>query len=188
MIGTFGRAPASLAGKAAHRQAKSLTNLRSPLWSAIGRSRAYRSSYPMKTLIVATILAGSLVTGAEGASDDTNSLEGEWIYESVETQGMPPKKSELFKTAEIKGRKLVFIGAGNLEFTFEIDRNKKPKTIDLLAKDADGNPVRYLGIYELKGDTLRLCHNRSADRTERPSAYDTEKEPISVLVLRRSKK
>jgi uncharacterized protein (TIGR03067 family) len=46
---------------------------------------------------------------------------------------------------------------GKGKFRIVIDPSQKPKTIDRLIKRPDGKDIKSEGLYELDGDTLKIC-------------------------------
>jgi uncharacterized protein (TIGR03067 family) len=71
-----------------------------------------------------------------------------------------------------------------LEVKFTLDPSKNPRRIDLGTE-----PTQYPGIYELKGDTLKICYNERP-RGERPTVFGSMANSPSdvLLVLEREKK
>jgi uncharacterized protein (TIGR03067 family) len=62
----------------------------------------------------------------------------------------------------------------------KIDATKNPKTIDLEITAGEYKGVVYLGIYELDGDTLRICF-ALPDRAERPTEFSASKGTVRAL-------
>jgi uncharacterized protein (TIGR03067 family) len=68
-----------------------------------------------------------------------------------------------------------------LEWTVtRIDPTKKPKTIDLEVTFGSHEGQVYRGIYELDGDTLRVCLGQP-ERAERPTGFSARKGSNSAL-------
>ena len=68
-----------------------------------------------------------------------------------------------------------------LEWTVKkIDTTKKPKTIDLEVTSGSYKGQVYRGIYELDGDTLRVCLAQP-ERVERPTEFSAGKGSGSAL-------
>jgi uncharacterized protein (TIGR03067 family) len=85
----------------------------------------------------------------------------------------------------ISGTKLTYIThPGEFPGTLKLDATQKPAMIDV-AFEKD-HPTLY-GIYEEKGDTLRICFSSKAK--ERPKAFDDAKKgsPYMLWVLKRVK-
>jgi uncharacterized protein (TIGR03067 family) len=66
------------------------------------------------------------------------------------------------------------------EGTFTIDQTKQPKTIDIRISDKE----KALGIYELDGDTLKLCMIEDRDGNARPTEF-AGKDKAILLVFKR---
>jgi uncharacterized protein (TIGR03067 family) len=150
----------------------------------------------MNTRLVSLILVGLAVAvvAADKADDDLASFKGNWKVSDSLAGGngkalMPFSKSG--KTADavqVAGDKVTFLlGKDKLgEFSVKLDPSKSPATIDFIQ---DGKTT-YSGIYELKGDTLRLC---ILEGKERPTDITGKKESAKVgvtvvaLTLQRAK-
>jgi RNA polymerase sigma factor (sigma-70 family) len=101
-------------------------------------------------------------------ASDLERLQGTWWLEPDEARGKPVPKEGAKKadTMTINGDQMIE-PAGDFEITttFRIDPNKSPKTIDLLSvarEDFNGVlkeriTILQRGIYELRGDTLKIC-------------------------------
>jgi RNA polymerase sigma factor (sigma-70 family) len=121
----------------------------------------------------------------EKPKSDKDKLQGKWVPESVEERGK--KISE----EEIKEKNFVMVfegdkvtlpmkdGAKEVEYT--LAPTKKPKEIDLAV---EGKTPK--GIYELEGDTLKLCFNTDPDG-DRPTKFATTDTNNVLMVLKRKK-
>jgi uncharacterized protein (TIGR03067 family) len=120
------------------------------------------------SLTVAILLAGiSQPTAAhdtkeEAVMKDMKMLTGTWTVVSAERDG---KK---LTDEQIKGISLTIEGTGKtsvrrgdqllFEGTLAIDPTKKPKTMDSTqTSDGENKGKTTLSIYEVEGDTLKLC-------------------------------
>jgi uncharacterized protein (TIGR03067 family) len=61
-----------------------------------------------------------------------------------------------------------------------IDATKNPRSIDIEVTAGPHKGVIYRGIYELDGDTLRICF-ALPERTERPTEFSARKGSICAL-------
>jgi uncharacterized protein (TIGR03067 family) len=137
-------------------------------------------------------LAAALMVAAGGpkkdvSREDAKRFQGTWAVVSVEVNGKP---GETFAgTMKVVGGKYTFYskkGKKQEEMHYRLDATRNPKTIDFTRESnpykpgnrGDGNRSAaspYLsrpymqGIYELKGDTLRLCLR--APHKGRPRAF-----------------
>lgn len=138
----------------------------------------------MRTLAVMSCVL--VLVAAAGAQDDANKkelekLQGTWSVVRVERGGKErdPKESKDMKIV-FKADKLIIQAPGKeMELTIKIDATKKPKTIDWKQGDQT-----LLGIYELQGDTLRICGSPDERPTEFATKADTK---IGLIVLKRDK-
>jgi uncharacterized protein (TIGR03067 family) len=106
--------------------------------------------------------------GATGTlADDKGELEkevrifqGTWTFESSETGGKAIPADELKgivvtfegdKHTVKKGDEVIQVG------TQKLDPSKSPKTIDVTMTEGPNKGAVMLGIYEIDGDTLRVC-------------------------------
>jgi RNA polymerase sigma factor (sigma-70 family) len=107
--------------------------------------------------------APALATLAQDkAKSDKDKLQGTWVSMRGERQGVD------FEEAQLKNWVVVFEddrfirdGGERAEGTYKIDPDKKPKEIDLVFSGHT-----FLGIYELKGDTLKLVFRLEKRPTE----------------------
>jgi uncharacterized protein (TIGR03067 family) len=139
------------------------------------------------TVLVCGIVAAAAVA-ADEPGDDLAALKGDWKVAQALQGGsgafLKPfsKGGKAADAVQVEGDKLRFLlGKDKLsEFSVKLDPSKSPPTIDLVSgKDT------YLGIYELKGDTLRLCF---VEGKERPTDIKgTKYNSVVALTLKRSK-
>ena len=112
------------------------------------------------------------------ASADTQALQGTWEVVSAESNGEPPPRE-----MRIVGAKFVFSGdvlqflGGQVSFT--LDDADTPGQIDL------GHDKQQLGIYELHGDTLKLCIGPSDDRPKQFGSKPRTNHSFFLLKRRR---
>jgi uncharacterized protein (TIGR03067 family) len=85
-----------------------------------------------------------------------------------------------------EGDTITFTGGKAVTGKYSIDRSKKPMTLDITL-EKDGKKTTTLAIYEVKNDTLRICHflgQRAA--TERPKEFVADKQTV-LGILKRDK-
>lgn len=125
----------------------------------------------MRTAIVLLILLNGL------AAEPPKGLEGEWTVTDVLGDSHAKKLKENVKKVSIAGETLT---AGR-ESKYTADAAKS--TIDMTI---DAGPIselgKYLGVYELKGDELKL--HFAMPGKERPSGF-TAKDGSFVIVLKK---
>jgi uncharacterized protein (TIGR03067 family) len=132
------------------------------------------------------LLVLGLLTGADDAKPDPNKkdleqMQGTWHAVAMETNGTRGGADEVKKfTLSVKkdGLTIKVNGEDHVSAKLVLTVNKKPKELDLVQETG---PV-YKGIYEVDGDTLKLCFNLSSDDdAERPKEFKAEEDSHSAL-------
>jgi uncharacterized protein (TIGR03067 family) len=120
-------------------------------------------------------------------------LEGTWVMTAVEFDGNAPLPQDVTTDARrecvISGNKYTDGQVGDLskkqrlEGFFRIDPSKKPKTLDYSPTQAFKPGETYPEIYELDGDTLKICGagKEKMKPEDRPQEFKTG--PKSGLVI-----
>jgi uncharacterized protein (TIGR03067 family) len=139
---------------------------------------------------LACFLTVALVTSAFAADEKTKTdqemIQGTWEVVSAESNG---------KAADFVGMKFVFTkdlwkmhkdGQDAIAVEYKLDPTKKPKAIDTSHELDPGKPIVQLGIYELKGDMLKLSLEAAA--RGRPEKFETKPGGTATsFVLKRAK-
>jgi uncharacterized protein (TIGR03067 family) len=127
-----------------------------------------------------------LVTSQARADDkeDKDKLQGEWLSLKRESAGKSPiltSDSPSYHKFKFEGDKVNYTcGKADDEGTFAIDSSKQPKTIDWTASTS----ALMEGIYELDGDTLKMCFGNP---NERPTDFKSKGDMV-VFTYKRVKK
>ena len=129
-------------------------------------------------------------------------LKGTWNIDSQQwgDKSLPKELMKGYKFV-FDGNKLTWEGAigmmsrmgkvtatdGAYPCEITIDPAKEPKQIDILMKNEKGERT-FLGIYEIKGDTLKVCYFHLKNG-RRPTEFSTNDDSrIAYIVLSRAKK
>lgn len=119
-------------------------------------------------LAMAVLIAAMGIAAAHAQS--TAKLEGAWIVVSADREG---KKAD-----DLKGHRLTFDAntfrvelEGRLLFkgTFTIDPAARPARVDFHHTEGELTGTRWLGVYRLRGDTLRIADNAVNPSRPRPT-------------------
>lgn len=116
-------------------------------------------------------VAASLTAFAADPPDDAKAVQGSWLPVKAELAGQPMPEAVL-KTISLKlenGRYEVLVGALPDKGTYTIDSTTKPKSMTITGTEGPNNGKTYPAIYELKGDTLRICYDLSG--AKRPTEF-----------------
>jgi uncharacterized protein (TIGR03067 family) len=138
-----------------------------------------------RTLVGLVITFGFL--GIANAQDDAkkelDKFQGKWKAEKLIFGGQEAPAEAAAKFAiTCKGDEFIPVDSPTDVATIKVDPSAKPKTIDLTEK----NKKVSLGIYELDGDTMKLCFAEPG--TERPKAFESAKDSkVIYVVLKREK-
>jgi uncharacterized protein (TIGR03067 family) len=131
----------------------------------------------MKRLIGVLLLAGAaLAARADDKMDDElKKLEGTWTMVSAEYDGMKVDGDQAKKSKLVvkDGKWTVYVNDKvSTVATFTIDPSKKVKTVDMTGTMGGDKGKKYLAIYQLDGDDLKLC---IGDTKTRPKTFDGKK-------------
>jgi uncharacterized protein (TIGR03067 family) len=146
-------------------------------------------------LLCTLILTASGGTGAR--MDDKAEVEielkkfqGTWTFQSVEAGGNEVP-AEQFKgiTVTYTGDKYTVMQGDEViqTATMKIDPSKSPKTLDVTVAEGPHKGLVMLGIYEISGDTLKVCFDPEGKK--RPTEFKTAAGSQTTLaVYKRAKK
>jgi uncharacterized protein (TIGR03067 family) len=122
-------------------------------------------------LAVALLATGASLEAApeEKAKSDKELLQGTWVAKSGERDGEKMNEFQLknWEKMVFADDKFTREGGEQREGTFTLGPDKDPKEIDLTVK---GKGDTWMGIYELKGATLKLALKPGG----RPTAFDSK--------------
>jgi len=147
-----------------------------------------------RRILLASSLGLVLAAAAspQDADADLKKLQGEWIMASLEYDGQasPEENVKRFRRKVDGAKYTVTITKGDdvqtVKGSFKLDPSKKPKAVDVTTKDGEGNEITILGIYELDGDTHKVC--MAPKDQPRPTDFNSsEGSGRTVIVWKRAK-
>src|SRR5262249_38289862 len=123
--------------------------------------------------------SGTLADDKADLEEEVKKFQGTWTFESSETGGMKLPAGELRGLILIfegdkhtlkKGDDVIQVG------TQKLDPSKSPKSIDVTMTEGPNKGKVMLGIYEIDGDTLKVCFDPQGKKrpTEFKSAAGSE--------------
>src|SRR5262249_54780724 len=122
--------------------------------------------------LITVICLGSALMMARAAGAEKDDLQRVWRDTSMESNRKQNAPNEVERTRfTFKGQKLLVRhskGEGKEEGTFKADPKRSPKHLDIMIK----NKTLH-GIYEVKGDELKVCYETGGKRENRPTKFAT---------------
>ncbi len=142
-----------------------------------------------KLLYICLALGASLNTlVAELPVADAKAIQGKWSPAKAELAGNPLPDA-ILKTISLKldnEKYEVFVGEKPDRGTYTIDPVSKPKSIRITGTEGPNIGKTFPAIYELNGDTLRICYDLSG--AKRPAEFKTVAGTQLYLVTYQRKK
>lgn len=124
----------------------------------------------------------------DDAKDDARNLQGSWSLVAVEAKGEKAPEEQIKKEKVkviISADKIIIKNVDRAEeFAYKIDSAKKMKTVDVVMVDRQRNgdaQLNIYGIYELNGDSLKVCC--SVKKDGRPTAFGTKPDSEDALMI-----
>ena len=107
-------------------------------------------------------------------SAEIDRIQGTWAFTSLEVEGTKmPLDSFRGASIVVDGDRFTSVSMGAVyKGTVKLGARKKPKTIDLCFTEGPEARKTSLGIYELDGDTWRICLGMAG--RDRPKAFATK--------------
>jgi uncharacterized protein (TIGR03067 family) len=149
-------------------------------------------TYALAVLAILSLIAGVSLRAAGGdakavtGTKDLEAFKGSWTLISHEVDG---KK---FSEEEFKDEIVTHDGLGRFSCrrgdrvlgagTVKLDPTTKPKSIDVTWTEGEHRGKTGLGIYEIDGDTIRVCCARPGGRG-RPAEFSAEVGSGRILIV-----
>jgi uncharacterized protein (TIGR03067 family) len=140
-------------------------------------------------LCICLALGASLNAFAAGSpDDDAKAVQGNWKPVKAELAGQPMTDAVL-QSISLKldnGKYEVFVGDKPDKGTYTLDSATKPKSMTITGTVGPNSGKTFPAIYELKGDTLRICYDLSG--AKRPTEFKSIAGTKLYLVIYNRKK
>ena len=127
----------------------------------------------MKYLLYAWLALGVSLSAFADSPDDVKAVQGNWKPIKAELATQPMSK-DVLKSISLKmedGKYEVFVGDKPDKGTYTLDSATKPKSMTITGTAGPNSGKTFPAIYELKGDTLRICYDLAG--TKRPTEFKT---------------
>jgi uncharacterized protein (TIGR03067 family) len=127
----------------------------------------------LRVLCASFAVFGISAAIAADSKDDLKAMQGTWRPTSGESAGKAMASDVLKKTKlVIKDNKYtVTVGEDPDHGTLKIDASRMPKTMDIVSTGGANKGRRILAIYEIDGDTMKICYDLSGK--VRPKEFKT---------------
>jgi uncharacterized protein (TIGR03067 family) len=131
------------------------------------------------------LLAEEQQTGA----DVLKQIQGTWKFTKMDVDGKAMSAAEVAKrNITFTGDKWVVREDGKSvqEGTHKFDPAKKPGQLDAIVTEGQDKGSTMIGIYELTGDTMRVCFDTQGK--DRPTSFNATKAGQMAATVQREKK
>lgn len=145
----------------------------------------------MNRCVLAIVTGVFLALGSSLGADDKPgkiNMDGTWIPTSAEIAGkkFPEDILKTMKLTVKEAKYTVVVGKVMDEGTLKHDLTAKPMTVDIVGTEGPNKGKTILAIFELDGDTLKVCYDLSGKA--RPTAFETKADSQLFLVTYKREK
>jgi uncharacterized protein (TIGR03067 family) len=119
-------------------------------------------------LVAVGLLLGADEPKKNSGTEELKKIQGQWTVESLEANGekLPADEAKKMKLTIKDENWTLDRGDDTTKGTIKLAPSKNPKEFDAMI---EGSGDAVLGLYELKGDTLKMCWTSPGG--ERPTAF-----------------
>ena len=146
----------------------------------------------MRSFFCALLVVGTIFVAVASADDskdkaikkDRKRIDGTWQVTSLEIGGNKSKDEDVKKLTVVNGSDGTWSvrseGKEISKGTSTFDPTKKPKAIDFTPTEGGGTGEKFLGIYQLRKNTRKLCFAPSGK--DRPTKFSSTPDNQHILV------
>jgi uncharacterized protein (TIGR03067 family) len=133
----------------------------------------------MRVRVLLALAAAWLVAAerADSVKEELKRLQGTWTPVSGSYSGKKLSAAAVQQEARlvIQGGRFTLQKPKDEAWkgTVTVNPAKKPKTLDLKITEGEDKGETFEGIYELQGDTLKVCYNSVLGLGHRPTSFDS---------------
>jgi uncharacterized protein (TIGR03067 family) len=140
--------------------------------------------------VAVTLVLGALLSAPARGDEkaELKKMEGTWLPTAVELGGQKwsEEQMKVIKLVIADGKYTVTVSGKDDKGTLKIDPSAKPATMDIVGTDGPNMGKTFPAIYELSGDTLKICYG--LDVKNRPSKFETTPQTALFLVTYKRQK
>ena len=143
----------------------------------------------MRTLAPVAVVVFLILGGAQAGDEvlikkELEALRGNW---NVLIKGAEKADQDLqHQFSMVENSLQIRIGGASIDLKFRVNPAKKPKEINITRMLPDGSDTSMLGIYDLDGDTLKLCFDDFGKK--RPTEFKSKAGSTYLKMTREKKK
>jgi uncharacterized protein (TIGR03067 family) len=145
-----------------------------------------RLSVALLMVLLFPLIASS--ADAKDGAKDIDKMQGTWLKSEAELAGekYPDEIRKSIKLVIKDDKYTVTVGNERPDKgTMKLDPSANPKTMDIASTDGPNKGKTFLTIYEIDGDTLRVCYDLSGK--SRPTEFKTKpKTQLYLVTYKRS--
>jgi len=118
-------------------------------------------------------LVYALNLSAADATVNEKAIQGMWhpVQAELASRPMPDALLKSISLNLTDGKYEVLVGTQSDRGTYSLDLTREPKGMSITGTEGPNQGKTFPAIYELTGDTLRICYDLSG--TKRPEAFKT---------------
>ena len=138
---------------------------------------------PIKLLFALLVMLSFPLIALSADTKDSDAIQGTWLPSEAELAGnkFPDEVRKTIKLVIKDDKYTVTVGEqGTDQGTIKLDPSANPKTMDITGTDGPNKGKTFPCIYELDGDTLKICYDLSGKA--RPTEFKTKPDTKLYLV------
>jgi uncharacterized protein (TIGR03067 family) len=141
-----------------------------------------------KLFATLTLVAAFAAPALADAKKDLAALNGTWNPTSMELGGRktPADQLKAITMTITDGKYNVTVDGQSDKGTLKLDKKDKLKTMDIVGTEGPNKGKTFPAIYELDGDTLKICYALEGDK--RPTEFKASERQLLLVTYQRAKK
>jgi uncharacterized protein (TIGR03067 family) len=137
-----------------------------------------------------TLVLASLLSGRAGADEksELKKMEGTWLPTAVQLSGQnwSDEQVKTLKLVIADGKFTVTVSGQDDKGNLKLDPNAKPAAMDIVGTDGPNKGRTIPAIYELSGDTLKICYGLGVET--RPTQFESKPGTRILLITYKREK